>query len=96
MKILQILTQDKATADQNKAIRKAKSLARNQERLIDKLEDKRDELLMKKENLLQVNLATVEETWNDQFQNSIVELALIEKQIEFANATMQEFFLDVK
>lgn len=95
MKILSILTQSKKAVAKNKALRKAKSLKRRQEALIDSLEDKKDDLINRKEALLSVNVESVnEETWSEDYQNIQVELQLITKQIEIANATLTELFTD--
>jgi len=97
MKILAILTQSDEVMAQKKAMRKANSLKRKQEALIDNLEDRKDTLLSQKETLLSVSVDKVNEnTWNQDYQDVQVELHLIVKQIEIANTTLTELFTDEK
>lgn len=97
MKILEILGQSKDQLEEAALLRKAKALKRNQERLVDKLEEKRDNLESKKANLLAVNSKTVnEDTWNEDFQNVQVELATIGQEIRIATETMNEYFTEAK
>lgn len=95
MKILEILGQSKDQLEEAALGRKAKALKRNQEKLVDKLEEKRDDLEAKKSNLLAVNSKTVnEETWNTEFQDVQVELATIGEEIRIAKQTMDEYFTE--
>lgn len=97
MKILEILGQSKDQLEEAALGRKAKALKRNQEKLVDKLEEKRDNLESKKANLLAVNSKTVnEDTWNEEFQNVQVELATIGEEIRIAKETMEEYFTEAK
>jgi hypothetical protein len=97
MKILEILSQDKETLEKKKAERVAKALARKQEALIDKLEDQKDTLLAKKDSLLSITVSSVnQETWNDQLQETLVELTTLDKQIEIAKNTSEEFFSETQ
>ena len=96
MKILSILTQSKEEKEQKAALRIAKALRRGQEALIDKLEGEKDEHQTTIDSLKEVSLKTVDtKTWNAKYQDAIVELALIDKRIEIANATNKELFTDV-
>tara|TARA_R110000796_G_scaffold231853_4_gene349920 strand:+ start:9069 stop:9371 length:303 start_codon:yes stop_codon:yes gene_type:complete len=95
MKILAMLTQSKEEMATKKALRAAKSLKRKQEALIDGLEDCKDTFQAKKESLLSVTAAKIDEnSWNQEYQDTQVELHLIVKQIEIANATLTELFTD--
>ena len=97
MKILEILGQSKDQLEEAALGRKAKALKRNQEKLVDKLEEKRDSIEGKKANLLAVNSKTVnEDTWNEEFQNVQVELATIGEEIRIAKQTMDEYFTEGK
>ena len=97
MKILEILGQSKDQLEEAALGRKAKALKRNQEKLVDKLEEKRDSLESRKANLLAVNSKTVnEDTWNEEFQNIQVELATIGQEIKIATETMSEYFTEDK
>lgn len=97
MKILSILTQSKEVVELNKANRKAKSLKRKQESLIDSLEDKRDDLLSSKEGLLSVTMKSVDEkSWNTEYQRIQVELKMVEAEISIAKETLNELFTDAK
>lgn len=95
MKILQILGQSKEQLAQAALTRKANAIKRNQETLIDKLEEKRDEIKDKQDKLVSVTVDKVnEKTWAEDYHKTKVDLALIEKEIEIAKDTLKEFFTD--
>ena len=93
MKILAILTQSKKSVEKNKALRKAKALYRKQGTLMDKLEEKRDEQISKREQLLSITLENVnEDTWNEEYQACQVEMKMLDAQIQIAKETYDELF----
>ena len=96
MKILSLLTQSKEEKAKKAAERAARTLRRGQEALIDKLEAEKDKLTDKQESLLNLSGKSVPANWNEDFQNATVELSLIEKKIEIANATLEEYFTEDK
>lgn len=98
MRILTILTASKDATAKKKAERKAKALKRKQESLIDSLEDKRDDLLSKKEELESVTMDSVNEnSWCKEYHQSKIDLKLIQTEIDIAQEVLQEMFSeDVK
>lgn len=95
MKILSILGQTKDELQVAALTRKAKALKRNQEKLIDDLEEKRDDSQIKKDKLLSVTVDSVnEKTWNTEYHEVIVSIALLEEEIKIAKNTLTELFTD--
>ena len=92
MKILSLLTQSKESKEQKAAERAARGLERGQQALIDRLEAQKDELLSKKEALLDLNVKKISDEWNDKFQNILVDLELVDVKIKLANKTLEEYF----
>lgn len=99
MKILQFLTASKDEKQKKAAERVARQLKRNQEKLIDDLDAKKDKLLAKKDALESINADISDaklESWASEYQQATVDIALIEKEIEIANKTLKDLFDDAK
>lgn len=99
MKILEILTASKDDKNKKAAERIARQLKRNQEKLIDDLDAKKDKLLAQKESLEAISVTTSDskiDSWANDYHKVIVDIALIEKEIEIAGQTLTEMFTDGK
>jgi len=97
MKNLNILTAKKGELNQKAAERIARQLKRNQERLVDNLDAKRDSLLAKKEELEMITVETSEtklESWANDYQKALVYIKLIDAEIAIANETLKYMFND--
>lgn len=90
-----MLTAKKSEIASKQVERIARELKRNQEKLVDNLDAKKDTLLAKKEKLEMLTVETpqsVLDTWTQNYHEVLVELALIDKEIQYANATLKELF----
>tara|TARA_R110000803_G_scaffold161423_1_gene225127 strand:+ start:49 stop:345 length:297 start_codon:yes stop_codon:yes gene_type:complete len=97
MKILSILTQDKASVDERKAGLAAKALKRNQEKLIDALETERIDAEAVIEQLTSGTLKTInQDTFCDELQDAKVSLGVIDAKVKIAKGTLKEWFSDSK
>lgn len=95
MRILQILGLSKSDKDKKAQERIGRQLKRQQEKLIDDLDAKKDKLLAQKEALESISVETSDsklESWNSDYQKVTVELALIDKEIEIAGNTLKDLF----
>lgn len=95
MKILQILGLKKSDKDKKTQERIARQLKRNQEKLIDDLDAKRDTLLAKKEKLESITVDTAQseiDSWNTSYHKILVDMKLLDKEIEIANETLNDMF----
>lgn len=95
MKILDLFKVSKEEREEKKVERLGRALKRGQEKLIDDLEDKRDALQKKKDDLESLSVDKVnEDTWNKEYHQAIVDLKMIDKEIEIAKETMSQLFTD--
>lgn len=93
MKILDLMGMSKDELEKKKQKRTAKALARKQASLVDKLEDERDDLVAKRESLLEIKTDEVNvDTWAEDFHRAKVNITLKEKEIEIAKETEEEYF----
>jgi len=97
MKILQILTADKATVDQRKAELAAKNLKRKQEALIDTLEGEKIDAEAVIDNLQSGTLATInQDTFCNELQDAKVSLGVIDAKVKIAKGTLKDLFTTSK
>jgi len=99
MKILAILTASKDDKNKKAAERIARQLKRNQEKLIDDLDAKKDKLLAQKEALEAISVTTADskiDSWANDYHKALVDIKLLEKEIEIANDTLTDMFTDGK
>lgn len=99
MKILSILTASKDDKNQKAAERITRQLKRNQEKLIDDLDAKKDKLLAQKETLEAISVTTSDskiDSWANDYHKVLVDIKLVEKEIEIAGETLTEMFTDAK
>ena len=95
MKILDLFKVSKEEREEKKVERLGRALKRGQEKLIDDLDDKRDALQKKKDDLESLSVDKVnEDTWNKEYHQAIVDLKMIDKEIEIANEVMSQLFTD--
>lgn len=95
MKILDLFKVSKEEREEKKVERLGRALKRGQEKLIDDLDDKRDALQKKKDDLESLSVDKVnEDTWNKEYHQAIVNLKMIDKEIEIAKETMFKLFTD--
>lgn len=95
MKILDLFKVSKEEREEKKVERLGRALKRGQEKLIDDLDDKRDSLQKKKDDLESLSVDKVNEnTWNKEYHQAIVDLKMIDKEIEIAKETMNQLFTD--
>ena len=95
MKILDLFKVSKEEREEKKVERLGRALKRGQEKLIDDLDDKRDALQKKKDDLESLSVDKVnEDTWNKEYHQAIVDLKMIDKEIEIAKETMSQLFTD--
>lgn len=95
MKILKLLGAKKSEVNAKAQERIGRQLKRNQEKLIDDLDAKRDALLAKRDALESITVETPQsqlDAWNSDYHKVIVDLALLDKEIEIANTTLKDMF----
>lgn len=93
MKILGLFTTTKEEKDAKVAARTAKALKRGQEALIDSLEARKDEAQETLDRLVEGKIKDIDtKTFNKKYHDAKVEITLVDKELEIANAVMSDLY----
>lgn len=95
MEILKLLRAKVGEKNAKAEERIARQLQRNQERLVDDLDAKRDSFISKKEKLEAITFETAQssiESWNTEYHKVLVDIALVDAEIKIAQETSKKLF----